>query len=200
MGFIIAIAEHYGHGEFAKALDLADNKGRLPLHWALSHLNKQATRKAEQDTLLSVLHPHESEALPRTSYFTQLINLLISSPTAPTNPSLITRDQTALHKIASSTSDNEPIDPTLSETFFPDVDVNKPESNEWRALHFIARNLRQVDARLVLVLRGADGNAVNEKGNPVAGGCKGVGVDEEGGGLWGFDWPTVPEFLGKWRG
>lgn len=48
--FIQALAKRYGDGEFARALSVADSKGRLPLQWALLRLSLPAKGPSGEET------------------------------------------------------------------------------------------------------------------------------------------------------
>jgi ankyrin repeat protein len=73
--------------------------------------------------------------------------------------------QIVLHKLASSPTYNEPICPDLLEALIPFVDINQADVKGSTALHFMARNLRQLEASRLLVSRGADASVINKKGN-----------------------------------
>lgn len=65
--------------------------------------------------------------------------------------------------------------------------------NGWTALHFMARNLRQVEATRLLVSQGADARAINQKGNTAlheAMGGRLIRREKEDGSL---EWPTLQE-------
>lgn len=142
--------------------------------------------------LLNVLRFHESSTLSRTAYFTPLIDILLQHGVDKSLHD--NKGQIALHKLASSSSFNDPINRALLEKFIPHVDINKPDINGWTALHFMARNLRQVNASRLLVDRGADVHAVNKMGNThlhgVVGGARLHRREMEDGTL---GWPTVAE-------
>ncbi|KAJ5355075.1 uncharacterized protein N7496_012287 [Penicillium cataractarum] len=76
---------------------------------------------------------------------------------------------TALH-IASAPQTRSQLHPTTLLTSLYQrnsfhTDINKPDINGWMALHFIARNLRQVGASRLLVRRGVDVHAISRMGN-----------------------------------
>ncbi|CEJ54579.1 hypothetical protein PMG11_00883 [Penicillium brasilianum] len=103
------------------------------------------------------------------------------------------KNQTVLHKLASSATYNGDIPSLLLELLIPFVDINQADVNGWTPLHYMARNLRQVNASRLLVSRGADVSAVNNKGNtPLHEAMTGRlnRKEKEDGSL---EWPTLSE-------
>ncbi|CAI7610632.1 unnamed protein product [Penicillium glandicola] len=242
--FIKALVEHYGDGQLAEAVTVADSEGRLPLHWALCGLRSSHRRSGQQtisegleigksgaafnfaisgridgaeklalvklllDTnlhpstlnardqsgataLLRLITYHEGSSSSQQAYFMLLVDLLLSHGA---DRSLYdNKNQTVLHKLASSATYNEEISSRLLEMLIPFVDINQADMNGWTALHSMARNLRQVNASRLLVSRGADASAVNNKGNtPLHEVMTGrlIRKEKEDGSL---EWPTLSE-------
>ena len=113
--------------------------------------------------LLKILSGHETCNAVRQSHTIPLIDLLFAH--GADRSVCDNKGQTALHRLAGSPSYDDPINPDLLEMFIPFVDLNKADINGWTALHWMARNLRQVEPCRLLVSRGADVNAVDNKGN-----------------------------------
>jgi ankyrin repeat protein len=142
--------------------------GSLALMKVLLRFNPNISTVNAQDqsgetALLTVLSYHETCNVVRESYTMPLVELLLAHGADRT--AYDKKGQTALHKLAASPSYDDPISPDLLEKFIPSVHINKADVNGWTALHWMARNLRQVEASRLLVHRGADVNAVNKKGN-----------------------------------
>lgn len=142
--------------------------GSLALMKVLFRFNPNISTVNAQDqsgatALLTVLSYHETCNVVRESYTMPLVELLLARGADRTTYDK--KGQTALHKLAASPSYDDPISPDLLEKFIPSVDINKADVNGWTALHWMVRNLRQVEASRLLVHRGADVNAVNKKGN-----------------------------------
>ncbi|KAJ6096929.1 hypothetical protein N7486_007675 [Penicillium sp. IBT 16267x] len=258
--FMQALVEHYADNGLAQAVVMADNKGRLPFHWALLGLRSSFDRRSEQETiceglkvvrllleanpdtidvqgqsgaafnfavagrvhcagqlalvkllldikphpstlnardqsggtaLLGVMKYHEGCRWSHEGYFMPLTDLLLSHGA---DRSLYDNEgQTVLHKLASSPTYNEEVSPHLLELLIPFVNINQADANSWTALHFMARNLRQVKASRLLVSRGADASVINKKGNTApheAMGGRLIRRQKEDGSL---EWPTLPE-------
>lgn len=141
--------------------------------------------------LLRLITYHEGSSSSQHAYFMPLVDLLLSHGA---DRSLYdNRNQTVLHKLASSATYNEEIPSLLLEMLIPFVDINQADVNGWTALHYMARNLRQVNASRLLVSQGADASAVNNKGNtPLHEVMTGrlIRKEKEDGSL---EWPTLSE-------
>lgn len=142
--------------------------GSLAIMKVLLRFNPKISTVNAQDqsgatALLTVLSYHETCNVVRGSYTMPLVELLLAHGADTT--AYDKKGQTALHKLAASPSYHDPISPNLLEKFIPSVNINKADVNGWTALHWMAKNLRQVEASRLLVRRGADVNAVNKKGN-----------------------------------
>jgi ankyrin repeat protein len=141
--------------------------------------------------LLRLIASHEGSSSSQQAYFMPLVDLLLSHGS---DRSLYdNRNQTVLHKLASSATYNEEIPSLLLELLIPFVDINQADVNGWTPLHYMARNLRQVNASRLLVSRGADVSAVNNKGNtPLHEAMTGrlIRKEKENGSL---EWPTLSE-------
>ncbi|KAJ5761805.1 uncharacterized protein N7511_005187 [Penicillium nucicola] len=141
--------------------------------------------------LLRLMAFYEGSGSSQHTYFVPLVNLLLSR--GAERSLYDDKNQTVLHKLGSSAAYNEDIPSHLLEMLIPFVDINQADINGWTALHFMARNLRQVNASRLLVNRGADASAVNNKGNtPLHEVMTGrlVRKEREDGSL---EWPTLSE-------
>jgi ankyrin repeat protein len=141
--------------------------------------------------LLSVMKYHEGCRWSHEGYFMPLTDLLLSHGA---DRSLYdNKGQTVLHKLASSPTYNEDICPHLLYLLIPYVNINQTDANGWTALHFMARNLRQVESSRLLISRGANASAINKKGNTVLHEVMGgrlIRRQKEDGSL---EWPTLLE-------
>jgi ankyrin repeat protein len=140
--------------------------GSLALMKVLLRFNPNISTVNAQDqsgatALLTVLSYHETCNVVRESYTMPLVELLLAHGADRT--AYDKKGQTALHKLAASPSYDDPISPDLLEKFIPSVHINKADVNGWTALHWMASNLRQVEASRLLVHRGADVDAVNKR-------------------------------------
>ncbi|KAJ5215841.1 uncharacterized protein N7498_002248 [Penicillium cinerascens] len=128
------------------------------------HASTLNVRYQSGDTaLLHVLKHHEGCSWSHKGYFMPLVDLLLAHGADKGLHN--NHGQTVLHKLASSPTYNEPVCPDLLEALIPFVDINQADANGWTALHFMARNLRQIKASRLLVSRGADPSVINKKGN-----------------------------------
>ncbi|KAJ5946382.1 hypothetical protein N7454_003221 [Penicillium verhagenii] len=141
--------------------------------------------------LLEILSAHETCNAVRESYTIPLIELLLAH--GADRSVCDNKGQTALHKLGGSPSYVDPISPDLLEMFIPFVELNKADINGWTALHWMARNLRQVEPCRLLVSRGADVNAVDNKGHtPVHQAANGKLQRREKADKT-IEWPTLEE-------
>jgi ankyrin repeat protein len=156
-----AVFNFLTYGNVIHAGELALMKALLRLNPTISTVNAQD--KSGATALLRVLSHHETCNSVREIYTMPLVKLLLAHGADRT--ACDKKGQTTLHKLAAGTSYDDPISPDLLEMFIPFVDINKADANGWTALHWMARNLRQIEPSRLLVSRGADVNVINKKGN-----------------------------------
>ncbi|KAJ5106293.1 hypothetical protein N7456_002968 [Penicillium angulare] len=184
-----AVFNFLTNGPILGAATLTFMKVLLDYNPSIDTVNAQD--QAGATALLRILSSHETCNAVRESYTIPLIELLLAH--GADRSICDNKGQTALHKLGSSPSYDDPISPDLLEMFIPFVDLNQADINGWTALHWMARNLRQVEPCRLLVKRGADVNVVDNKGNtPVHQAVGGRLVRREKIDKT-IDWPTVEE-------
>lgn len=152
--FHYAVNNNTGHGANIKAIRLLVHANQLPdTLIARNDLGVTALGEA--------MEPHQfvTDGLGRLA---EILEILLENGADARACDGVSRN--ALHKL-SSFSWQGSISPSMIDRLLDLLDVNESDDNGCTALHYLVKNLDQVDAVRHLVSQGADVNAVDRNGN-----------------------------------